>query len=91
MTSGRTPLQRVIHIRVMERSDCGLCDETLGALRRLSRRMRLDVERVDVTRDVALLDRYVVRVPVLVVGEEELDVAGMDDAAITRWLDEVGR
>jgi ribosomal protein S3AE len=75
----------------MERPECGLCEETLGALRRLSRRRPLDIERVDVTRDVALLDRYVVRVPVLVVGDGELDSAGIDDAAIERWLDEVGR
>jgi hypothetical protein len=81
----------VIRVRLMERADCGLCEEALGALRRLSRRTPLDIERVDVTRDVALLDRYVVRVPVLVVGDAELDVTGIDDAAIARWLDEVGR
>ncbi len=75
----------------MERPECGLCEEALGALRRLSRRTTLDIERVDVTRDAALLDRYVVRVPVLVVGDLELDAAGIDDAAIGRWLDEVGR
>ena len=80
-----------MRIRLMSRPDCGLCDEALGALRRLSRRTPLDIERVDVTRDAALLERYVVRVPVLVVGEAELDVAGIDDAAIRRWLDEVGR
>lgn len=81
----------MIRVRLMERPDCGLCEEALGVLRRLSRRTSLDIERVDVTRDVALLDRYVVRVPVLVVGDAELDVAGIDDAAIARWLDEVGR
>jgi len=81
----------VIRVRLMERPDCGLCEETLGVLRRLSRRTSLDIERVDVTRDATLLDRYVVRVPVLVVGDEELDVAGIDDAAIGRWLDEVRR
>ena len=75
----------------MERPDCGLCEEALGVLRRLSRRTPLDIERVDVTRDATLLDRYVVRVPVLVVGDEELDVAGIDEAAIGRWLDEVRR
>jgi len=81
----------VIRVRLMERPECGLCEETLGVLRRLSRRTPLDIERVDVTRDAALLDRYVVRVPVLVVGDAELDVAGIDDAAIARWLDEVGK
>lgn len=74
----------------MARPDCGLCDEALAGLRRLSRARRLDVERVDVSRDPALLDRYVVRVPVLVVGDAELDVAGIDEAAVGRWLDEVG-
>jgi hypothetical protein len=74
----------------MEGPECGLCEEALAALRRLSRRTPLDIERVDVTRDPALLDRYVFRVPVLVVGDAELDTAGIDDAAISRWLDEVG-
>jgi len=81
----------VIRVRLMASPDCGLCDEALGALRRLSRRTPLDIERVDVTLDPELLGRYVVRVPVLVVGDAELDVAGIDDAAIRRWLDEVGR
>jgi len=80
----------VIRVRLMERPDCGLCDEALLALRRLSRHTRLDIERVDVTRDPAILERYVLRVPVLVVSDAELDVAGIDDAAIGRWLDEVG-
>jgi hypothetical protein len=80
----------VIRVRLMERPDCGLCEEALAGLRRLSRAKRLDIERVDVTRDRTLLDRYVVRVPVLVVGDAELDVAGIDEAAVDRWLDEVG-
>lgn len=73
----------------MERPGCGLCEEALARLRRLSRAKRLDIERVDVTRDPALLDRYVVRIPVLVVGEAEFDAAGIDEAAIGRWLDEL--
>ena len=81
----------MIHVRLMERPDCGLCDETLAALRRLSRRTSLDIERVDVTRDAELEGRYVVRVPVLVVGDAELEVGGIDEAAIGRWFEEVGR
>ena len=74
----------------MEKPDCGLCDEALASLRRLTRRRPLDIERVDVTRDPTLLDRYVLRVPVLVVGDAELDAAGIEDAPIGRWLEEVG-
>ena len=79
----------MIHVRFLERPGCGLCDEAMAALRRLSRRRPLDIERVNIAGDPALLDRYIVRVPVLIVGEAELDVAGIDDAAIGRWLDEV--
>lgn len=79
----------MIRVQLMERPQCGLCEEALRALRRLSRRKRLDIERVDVTRDATLDRRYALRVPVLVVGTEELEVAGIDDAAIGRWLDEV--
>jgi hypothetical protein len=81
----------VIRVQLMERPDCGLCNEALAALRRVSRRMRLDIERVDVTRDPKLFDRYVVRVPVLVVGDAELDAGMIEDAPIARWLEEVGR
>lgn len=75
----------------MERPDCGLCEEALATLRRMSRRTPLDIERVDITRHPPLLDRYVLRVPVLVVGDAELDAAGIDEVAIGRWLDEVAR
>ena len=79
----------MIRVRLMERPECGLCDEALAALRRVSRRTPVDIERVDVTRDAELLERYIVRVPVLVVGHAEIDAAGIDDAAIGRWLAEI--
>lgn len=74
----------------MEKPDCGLCDEALASLRRLTRRTRLDIERVDVTLDPSLERRYALRVPVLVVDDDELEVAGVDEAVIGRWLEEVG-
>jgi len=44
---------------------------------------------VDSEADAALRDRYALRIPVLRVGEAELDAAGLDDAALARWLDEI--
>jgi hypothetical protein len=51
-------------------------------------RVPLEIERVDILIDPALFERYALRIPVLGVGERELDVAGLDDAAIDRWLTE---
>ena len=49
----------------------------------------LEIERIDIEREPALIDRYALRIPVLAMGERELDVAGLDEAAIVRWMHDV--
>ena len=73
-------------VRRLEKPDCGLCAEAYRALRRLALDIPLEVERVDITEDPALFDRYALRIPVVVVGERELDAAGVDDRALRTWL-----
>jgi hypothetical protein len=48
----------------------------------------VDVDRVDIAKDPLLFDRYALRIPVLTMGERELDAAGLDDRAIRTWLRE---
>lgn len=50
--------------------------------------MPLDIERIDIERDPALVDRYVIRIPVIAVGPDELEVAGLEEPALRRWLTE---
>ncbi len=71
-----------MRVTLYERRDCGLCAEVYAALRRL----RVDVERVDIDAYDALRDRYTLRVPVLRRDGDELDAAGLEDGAIARWL-----
>ena len=73
-------------VRLYERAGCHLCDETHRALRRAGLDLALAIERVDVDADDALMRRYTLRVPVVAVGGDELDTAGLDDATLTRWL-----
>jgi hypothetical protein len=82
----RTHRAAPLHVRLLEKPDCGLCAETYRALRRVGLDVPLEVDRVDITDDPALLDRYALRIPVLVVGERELDAAGVDDRGIRAWL-----
>ena len=82
----RTQRGPALMVRLYEKGDCGLCAETYRALTRIRMDMALEVERIDIERDPVLLDRYVIRIPVLGVGERELDAAGVDEAAIRRWL-----
>ncbi|MBI2325360.1 MAG: glutaredoxin family protein [Chloroflexi bacterium] len=77
-------------MRLLEKDDCHLCAEAHRALRRIALERPLEIERVDILGvDDVTRDRYVLRIPVLVVGRRELDAAGLEDAAIERWLREV--
>jgi glutaredoxin-like protein DUF836 len=82
----RTHRGAPLRVRLLEKPDCGLCGEAYRALRRVALDVPVDVDRVDITKDPALFDRYALRVPVLTMGERELDAAGVDDRAIRTWL-----
>jgi hypothetical protein len=82
----RTPRGPALRVRLYEKPDCGLCGEVYRALTRVRMDMPLDIERVDIEGDPALFDRYAIRIPVIAIGEDELDAAGIDDAALRRWL-----
>jgi len=73
---------------LFEKPGCGLCEETYRALTRVRMQVPIEIERVDIEADPSLFDRYVIRIPVLRVGEDELDAAGLDEAALRRWLTE---
>ena len=73
-------------VQLLEKPECGLCAEVYRALRRVSLDVPVDVDRVDVTKDPALFDRYALRIPVIRMGERELDAAGLDDRAVRAWL-----
>lgn len=84
----RTHRGAPLRVRLLEKPDCGLCAEAYRALRRVGLDVPLEVDRVDITKDPALFDRYALRIPVVVVGERELDAAGVDDRSLRAWLRE---
>ncbi len=59
------------HVQVMSRANCCLCDEAKQAVEQVSREGLCTWESVDVDRDKALLVRYGMDVPVLLVNGEE--------------------
>jgi glutaredoxin-like protein DUF836 len=82
----RTHREAPRKVRLFEKPECGLCAEAYRALHRVALDVPLDVDRVDITKDSALFDRYALRIPVVTMGERELDAAGLDDRAIRAWL-----
>ena len=75
-------------MRLLEKPDCGLCAEAHRALRRVALDIPLEIERVDITADAALFDRYALRIPVVLFDGREIDAAGIADKELARWLRE---
>lgn len=51
---------------------CGLCDQAEVMLARIAKRIELRVIPVDIEQDPDLLARYVVEIPVIAVGDNEV-------------------
>lgn len=82
----RTPRGPALHVVLYEKAGCGLCAETYRALTRVRMDVPIEVERVDIEAERGLADAYALRIPVLKMGERELEAAGLDEAALRRWL-----
>lgn len=83
----RTRRGSPLPVRLYERAGCHLCDETHRALRRIGLDRPLEIHRIDVDADDVLQRRYTLRVPVIAVGPDELDAAGLADGVLRRWLE----
>lgn len=85
----RTPRGEPLRLRLYEKAGCGLCAETYRALTRVRMSLPLEIERVDIEADPALFRRYAITIPVVAVGERELEAAGLDEDALRRWLEDL--
>lgn len=54
----------------LEKPGCHLCETALPLVRRLSRRLNLDVRRVDIDHDDALVAEFGLRIPVVRLGDK---------------------
>jgi len=59
-------------VSVYLREDCHLCEALLDELRQLQPRWRFEIRTFDIDRDPQLQARYNTRIPVVVIGEEEV-------------------
>lgn len=89
LVRGRTPRGPALRVVLYEKPGCGLCAEAYRALTRIRMDLPLEIERVDIEGDPALFQRYAVAIPVLRVGEAELEAAGVAEEGLRRWLTEV--
>lgn len=69
-----------MHITLLERAGCHLCDDVARILTSLSEHLDLQVSTVDIDEDDELVKEYGLRIPVILDG----DGAVLAEGAITR-------
>ena len=73
-------------LTVYSRKECHLCDEMIGALRRLQGPYHFDLAVVDVDGNRELERRHGAKVPVVMHGEREFCRYRLDTPGITAYL-----
>jgi glutaredoxin len=69
-------------LTLYSRPGCHLCDEARAALARVSARTPFAVREIDISTDDSLHRRYLERIPVVALGDEELFQFFVDEAAL---------
>ena len=69
-------------LTLYSRPGCHLCDEARAALERVRARAPFALREVNIESDDALLRRYLERIPVVALGDDELFDFFVDEAAL---------
>ena len=73
-------------LTLYSRPGCHLCDEARAALERVRARAPFALREVNIETDDSLLRRYLERIPVVALGDEELFDFFVDEAALEARL-----
>jgi glutaredoxin len=73
-------------LTLYSRPGCHLCDEARAALQRVRARAPFALREVNIETDDSLLRRYLERIPVVALGDEELFDFFVDEAALEARL-----
>jgi glutaredoxin len=73
-------------LTLYSRPGCHLCDEARQALERVRARAPFTLDEVNIESDDSLHKRYLERIPVVALGEEELFDFFVDEAALEARL-----
>ena len=75
-----------VRVTLYSRPGCHLCDEARAALERVRARAAFSLQEVNIESDAELHRRYLERIPVVALGDEELFDFFVDEAALEARL-----
>ncbi len=80
------PPMQPIKLQLYTKSDCPLCDKAKAALEKVSEKYPIQVEEVDITKNLGLFTKYKDLIPVLEMEGKRLFVHRIDGSALKRKL-----
>ncbi|MED1562967.1 glutaredoxin [Alkalihalobacillus alcalophilus ATCC 27647 = CGMCC 1.3604] len=62
----------MVQVEVMSKNQCPLCVEAIAELRNLQNEIEFEIKVTDIYQDDALLEKYQLMIPVVLVGGKEV-------------------
>ena len=77
-----------MHLTLYSKPDCHLCDEMKAVVRNVLRgRAEISLDDIDISNDPALIDRYGLEIPVLLIDGKKAAKYRVTEAELARMID----
>lgn len=76
-----------VHVQVLTRTGCSLCDDAEAVVQQVARSRSVDVTVTDIDSDPDLRDRYEWDVPVVLVNGRQVGFHRIDPGRLARAID----
>jgi glutaredoxin len=73
-------------IRIYSKPDCHLCDEAKEAIQRVTERLRIEIEVINIEQDPALLNQYRYDIPVIFLDDRKIFKHRVDEQKLKKIL-----
>ncbi|MCI0443635.1 glutaredoxin family protein [bacterium] len=73
-------------IKILSKPDCHLCDEAKEAIERVTKRLPIEMEVIDIEKDPELFNQYRYDIPVIFLDERKIFKHRVDEQKLKKIL-----
>ena len=73
-------------IRIYSKPDCHLCDEAKEVIQRVTKRLHIEIEVIDIQKDPELYDQYRYDIPVIFLDDRKIFKHRVDEEKLKKLL-----
>ena len=73
-------------IRIYSKPDCHLCDEAKETIQRVTNRLPIEIEVIDIQKDPELFDQYRYDIPVIFLDDRKIFKHRVDEEKLKKLL-----